>query len=168
VASATERRPFAFARGGDSWHVVLPTESPLDLSAEVSAGRGSLDLTGANLASLRLVANAGDLRVDMAHASVGQLSLAVNAGAAAVSLGSDQDVRADIAVTAGAVRICAPADLGLRIRQDGVLSTQRFAGLARSGDTWESPGYATANHHADVTIRANVGSVDVNPVGGCQ
>ncbi len=168
VASAPDRRPFTFARGGDSWHVVLPTASSLDLAAEVSAGRGRLDLAGASLANLRLVANAGDLRVDMTGASVGQMSLVVNAGAAAVSLGSGQDVRADIAVTAGAVRLCAPADLGLRIRQDGVLSTQRFAGLTRSGDTWESPDYAMANHHADVSITANVGSVDINPVGGCQ
>jgi hypothetical protein len=36
------------------------------------------------------------------------------------------------------------------------------------GDTWESPGYSIATHHADVTISVKVGSVDVNPMGGCQ
>jgi hypothetical protein len=49
-----------------------------------------------------------------------------------------------------------------------MLGSANYAGLVRNGDVWESPGYSMANHHADVTITANVGSVDINPAGGCQ
>jgi hypothetical protein len=49
-----------------------------------------------------------------------------------------------------------------------VLSGTTYAGIAHTGGTWQSPDYATAIHHADVTISANVASVDVNPIGGCK
>jgi hypothetical protein len=49
-----------------------------------------------------------------------------------------------------------------------VLALANYGNLVRAGDAWESSRYATANHHADVTIAATVGSVEINPQGGCQ
>jgi hypothetical protein len=91
----------------------------------------------------------------------------VNAAAGWLSLPAAQDTVADLTVNAGSLRICAPSAVGLRVHQAGVLSSITDVGLARNGDTWESPGYSMANHHADVTVTVNVGSVDVNPLGGC-
>ena len=96
-----------------------------------------------------------------------RLTAHVNGGAASLRLPAD-DFAADLAVNAGALRICAPSDLGLRIRSDGTLTATTYDGLVRDDNAWESPGYATAIHHADVTISANVASVDVNPMGGCK
>ncbi len=168
VASTNEKRPFGFIRGGDDWRVSLPVASTLDLTAEVNAGRGRFDLAGAQLGTVRLAVNAGDARVDLAGATVAHLSMSVNAASASLRLPATQDLDADFSVNAGALRICAASDLGLRIHHDGVLDATNYTGLARSGDVWESSNYSMANHHADVTITANVGSVDVNPVGGCQ
>ena len=168
VTSSSQRRPFGFARGGDSWQLVLPVASTLDLAAEVSAGRGRFDLGGARLGNVRLTVNAGDAHVDLAEATVAHLSMSVNAASASLRLPSTQDFGADLSVNAGSLRVCAASDLGLRIHATTVLSSTNLVGLVRNGDVWESPGFSVANHHADVTITANVGSVDVNPMGGCQ
>ena len=168
VTSTNQRRPFGFVRGGDAWRLSLPSASALDLAAEVNAGRGRFDLADAQLGNVWLAVNAGELRVDLTGATVAHLSMRVNAAAAWLRLPAGQDTNADLSVNAGALRICAPSEVGLRVHQAGVLSSFTDTGLVRSGDTWESPGYSMANHHADVTITANVGSVDVNPMGGCQ
>ncbi len=168
VVTSDQARPFGPFRGSDAWRLSLPTATSLDLSAEVYAGRARFDLAGAQLGSVQLGVNAADARVDLARASVAHLSMSVNAGSATLYLSAAQDLGADLDVNAGAITICAPSELGLRIRHEGVLSATTYNGLARSGETWESPGYSMANHHADVTITANVGSVDMNPVGGCQ
>jgi hypothetical protein len=154
-------------RGSDTWRLTLPVASPLDLAAEINAGRGRLDLAGARLGDVRLVVNAGEANLDLEGATLGHLVARVNGGSAAVRLPA-QDFDADLVVNAGALEICAPQDLGLQIRHEGVLTATTYAGLVRSGDTWQSPDYATAIHHADVTISANVASVDVNPMGGCK
>ena len=168
IVSSGQRHPFGFDRGGDAWQLTLPTNSTLDLSAEVNAGRGRFDLAGAQLGNLALAVNAGELRVDLTGSTVAHLAMRVNAAAGWLSLPAAQDTVADLTVNAGSLRICAPSEVGLRVHQAGVLSSITDVGLIRNGDTWESPGYSMANHHADVTVTVNVGSVDVNPLGGCQ
>ena len=68
---------------------------------------------------------------------------------------------------AGSLRVCAPADLGLRVRGESSLGSTTYIGLVRVGDAWESPDYTTKPFHADLTVEANVGSVVINPEGGC-
>jgi hypothetical protein len=168
VASSGEWRAFGPMRGGDTWRLSLPTATSLDLAAEINAGRARLDLAGAQLANASLTVNAGDARVDLSGASVGHLSMHVNAAAASILLPASQDLGADLSVSAGSLKVCAPSGLGLRVHATTVLASANFGDLVRAGDAWESPGYAMANHHADVTIAAPVGSVEINPQGGCQ
>jgi hypothetical protein len=168
VASSNQRRSFGALQSGDVWQLALPTAGRLDLTAEVDAGRGRFDLSGAQLGNVALAVNAGEARVDLTGAAVAQLSMRVNAAQAWLRLPAAGDTIADLSVNAGSLKVCAPSDLGLRIHQSVVLGATSYSGLLRSGDAWESAGYATAHHHADVTISVNVGSVDVNPVGGCQ
>ena len=167
VVSADRGRPFGVFRSGDAWRLALPVASTMDLTAEVNAGRGRFDLAGARLGNVQLAVNAGDAKVDLSGATVAHLSMRVNAAAASLRLPAAQDLSADFSVNAGSLKVCAPDEVGLRIRQSSVLGSTTVTGLVREGDRWESPGYSMANHHADVTISVNVGSVDVNPVGGC-
>jgi hypothetical protein len=167
VASSFAERPFGFVRGSDVWRLTLPVASRMDLTASVDAGRGRLDLAGAELGTFDLVVNAGEANADLTTATVERLTAQVNGGAAWLRLPAD-DFTADLTVNAGALRICAPSDLGLRVRSEGTLTATTYAGLVRGDSAWESPAYATAIHHADVTISANVASVDVNPMGGCK
>jgi hypothetical protein len=167
VASAFTGRPLGFVRGSDTWRLTLPVASRMDLAATVDAGRGRFDLAGAELGTIDLAVNAAEANADLAAATLERLTAHVNGGAAWLRLPAD-DFTADLTVNAGALRICAPSDLGLRVRSEGTLTAVTYDGLARSGSAWESPAYATAIHHADVTISANVASVDVNPMGGCK
>jgi hypothetical protein len=168
IRSADRTRPFDVARGADVWQISLPTATTLDLAAEVNAGHGRFDLAGARLGGVDLAVNAGEAEVDLAGATLARLSTRVNAAKVRLSLPATGDVGVDLVVNAGALKVCAPGDLGLRIHEQVVLGSTTYAGLVRVGDAWETPGYALANHRADVTISVNVGSVDVNPLGGCK
>ena len=168
VASSGEWHAFGPLHGGDTWQLSLPTATSLDLAAEINAGRARLDLAGAQLRSASFTVDAGDARVDLSGASVGHLSMDVNAAAASVVLPVSQDLGADLSVSAGSLKVCAPSGLGLRVHATTVLASANYGDLVRAGDAWESSRYATANHHADVTIAATVGSVEINPQGGCQ
>jgi len=168
VASASRRRAFDLLHDADVWRLSLPIANRLDLAAVVNAGRGRFDLAGARLGTVDVVVNAGDGQVDLSAATVSRLSLSANAARVSLRLPAGGDLDADLIVNAGSLDVCAPSDLGLRIHQSSVLGSSEYTGLVRHGDVWESPGYQMANHHADVTVSVNVGSVDINPVGGCQ
>lgn len=152
----------------DEWRLALPTGRRLDLATEIAAGEGTLDLAGATLGTADFIVRAAEASVDLSTAAVGDLSLRVEAGAADITLPATGDYLADVDAGAGAVRICAPEGLALRVRTSGTLASITTPGLVRVGAAWESPDYATAAHHADVTVAVKVGSVDVNPEGGCK
>jgi hypothetical protein len=168
VESSDRKYRFGTSWGADSVAVTLPVDGTFDLATEVNAGRGHFDLAGALLGDLRVDVNAGDVRLDLTDATLDRLTMNVNAAAIWVRLPAAGEFTADLDVNAADVDLCAPADLGLRIRQDVVLGATTWSGLVRNDVAWETPGYSTAIHHADVTVSVNVGSVHVNPEGGCK
>lgn len=168
IESMGRRSRFDLSTARDRWFVTLPTDPRLDLTAEVSAGRGTFDLAGARLGDARFTGNAADLSIHLENATVDRLSVDVNAAAASVRLPAGSDLAADITVNAGNVKLCTPDGLGVRIHETGTLAGFSHSGLVKVDGAWETPGYAAAAHHADVSVSANVGSVDVNPEGGCK
>jgi hypothetical protein len=167
IRSADRPHSFGVPSWGDTWQLHQPTGPTLDVAAETSAGKATLDMTGAHLGTLRLDVNAGEASLNLDGAAVSHLSVTVNAAKTTLRLPATGDLTADLRVNAGSLLVCAPADLGLRVRGDSSLATTTYNGLVRSGDTWESPSNATTAFHADVTVSANVGSVVINPQGGC-
>lgn len=167
IRSPDRRRSFNSLDWGDDWQLRLPTVTLLDVRTRVSAGEARVDLAGARIGSLELELNAGKARLDAAGATLSRLDVEINAGAATVLLPEAGDFSGHLAVNAGSLEVCAPAGLGLRVRGKSALGTTTFNGLVRVGDAWESPDYTTAKSHADVTVSANVGSVVINPEGGC-
>jgi hypothetical protein len=158
----------AFGAGRDVWRLTLPT-SPIDvLSLVVNAGEGDIDLAGADLGRLDLTTNAGRTTVGLSEASVRTLSGTINAGMLSVVLPSTADVTGSMVINAGGLKVCTPSGVGLRIHHTGVLGATSINGQDQSGTDWQSPDYASAAHRSDLTITANFGNVEVNPIGGCK
>jgi LiaF transmembrane domain len=167
ISSSGRRSPFTLDHG-DVWHVTLPDAQRLDLSGTIDAGSGRFDLAGMQLGALDLDVNAGTARVDLTGTTVDTMTLRVNAGSAQVRLPDASDTAATVNANAARVSLCVPSGVGIRVNQTVVLGSTQLAGLIRFGDAWQSLDYDTATHHADVTLKVNVGSVDVNPEGGCK
>lgn len=157
-----------FDARSDRWNLTLPTSRVERLSLVVNAGKGQIDLAGAQLGSLDLTTNAAETIVDVSEASLSGLSGAVNAGLLSVHLPSGSDVSGSLTVNAGALQVCTPPGLGLRVSHGGVLNGIRVDGLQVAGNDWQSPNYATATHRADLNVIVNVGGVEINPIGGCR
>ena len=156
-----------FDRGRDTWQLTLPTSEIGELSLVVNAGEGQIGLPGAQIGHLDLTTNAAQTTVDLSEASVESLSGTVNAGMLSFIL-PDADIVGSMELNAGALEVCTPSELGLRVHHTGALSEVTVNGLEQSDSDWQSPDYASAAHHADLTIDVNVGGVEINPIGGCK
>ena len=168
IDSGTNEGWHFWDQGRDSWNLTLPTSRIDDLSLDVNAGRGQIDLAGAQLGRLDLTTNAAETIVDVSGASLTGLSGAVNAGLLSVHLPSGSDPSGSFTVNAGALQVCTPPGLGLRVTHGGVLSGVKVNGLQVSGDACQSPDYSSATHRADLNVVVNVGAVEINPIGGCK
>ncbi len=170
LEAADDAGVFGFPGTRERWQITLPTDPRIDLDVELNAGAGTLTLRGAHLASVDATVNAGSLRIDLRDvAAASTLDGTVNAGSAVVWL-PDLPLEGDLTVNAGSLSICAPEDVGLRLTTgDNPISSNNFEdeGLVRSGDAWETPGFATAEIRIALDIQANAGSVSLNPRQAC-
>lgn len=161
-----------FGAGRTAWTIAVPRAPRLSLAIAMNAGEGTFDLTGATLDRVTFDGNAlGHTRLDFSTATVGQLSVTVNAADLAVVLPSGSDLTGAIEGNAASVRLCAPAGVGVRIRGDGAVTASldgSAAGLVRSGNTWESPGFASAAHRVDLAAIGNAISYRVTTTEACQ
>lgn len=157
-----------FDTGRDAWRVTLPT-SPLDeLSLTVNAGDGRIDLARAQIGRLEVTANAAQARVDLSGASVTDLDGTINAGLLSIRLPSGSDIAGTLEVNAGSLQICRPPGLGLRLHHTDVLGGVSVNGLHVTGSDWQSVDDASTTRHADLDVNVNLGSVEIDPIGGCK
>ena len=168
IASAARGSGFDGLKLGDRWTLALPTTPTIDLDARVDAGQGTFDLAGAHLGRLQLNVDAGQASLDLTGATLSRLVINANAAAVTVRLPAESDLFAEATVNVGSLKLCAPSGLGLRVHGRTAIGSATYNGLVHAGDAWETPGYSSAQYHADVTISAAIGSVDVNPQGGCK
>jgi hypothetical protein len=152
--------------GSTAWDLILPTAPAVGLEVQANAGDARLNLAGANLASLSVQRNAGSVAIDLREtAAVGSFDLEVNAGSATVWLPSRM-MSGSLTVNAGSVALCLPTGDGLRVSTGGnVAASNDFEthGLVRSGNTWETPGFASATARIDLTADANAASLSLDP-----
>jgi hypothetical protein len=125
------------------WRFGVTAEVPLDLRVETGASRALLDLRGMRLRTLTLQTGASETRVALPSAA-GESVVRAETGAAQLT-------------------IEVPAGVGARIRSRMALGrtsvdTDRFP---RSGDGYESAGYASAPNRVEIDIQGGVGSVRI-------
>jgi hypothetical protein len=157
-----------FGSAGETWHVGLPTQSTLDLSTTLNAGSARLTLAGMHLTRFSGTTNAGETIVDFSGASLGSLSYTVNAGSTSITLPA-ASMSGSASINAGRLRLCVPPGAALRIDSSSILASNNFAerGLVQTESTWTSPTYPLAAIKIDLSLSANAGNVELDPVGGC-
>lgn len=162
------RNGWHFGSGRDDWRLTLPTSTIDILSLVVNAGEGDIDLAGAQVGRLDVTTNAAQTKVGLSTTTVTSVSGTVNAGKLSIALPATVDVTGSMVVNAGTIQMCVPSGVGVRVHNTSVLGSTSYNGLNQSGSDWQSPDYASAAHRADLTVSVNLGSVDINPTGGCK
>jgi hypothetical protein len=154
--------------GRDAWDLTLPTAELDSVSLTVNAGHGEIALAGAHIARLTVVGNASRVHVDAADAAVADLSAVVRVGELAIDLPAATDLSAAFHVDAGDIKLCAPPSMGLHVTATGSAGRLTVGGAHEDVRDWRSDNYTSAAHHADVRVGVSLGSVEVNPIGGCK
>jgi hypothetical protein len=165
------RQTIDLADAGVAWTIALPADPVTRFDLTVNAGSARASFDGMRLDRVSADVNAGSALLDLSGATeAGTIGATVNAGSLSVVLPS-ADLSGSLAANAGSLQVCAPAGIDLRIRlQDNALGSNNLAeaGLEQSGDTWTTPGYGTGSAQVDLTATANLGSITLDPEGGCE
>jgi hypothetical protein len=151
------------------WNLQLPSELLGDIDIQANAGSGTIDLSGARLASFTGEINAFDLTVDGSQATIDRIDVTMNAGRSRITLGSGA-VSGTLSVNAGAIDLCAPAASQLHIRlTDQVAFAHNLddRGLVKSGGIWTRTGTDPASA-IDLTVEGAAASFTLDPDGGCR
>lgn len=155
------------ASSRETWRLALPTSRIEQLRLALSAGEGVVDLAGADIGSLAISGDATELRVDLSQARLATLAASMRLGGLSLSL-PHTDLALTLDVTIGQIDVCVPADVGLHVQRTGIVGEVKYEGFEQHAVEWQSPGYAQAPLHVDVTIRPGLGGVEFNPIHGCR
>ena len=157
-------------RDNDQWTVSLPTNQPLSLSVTVNGGDAYLTFGGVTLTSASFSLNAGSSHVDLTNAKVQNLSFSTNAGSSNLILDGNSSIDGSLSTNAGSFSLCYPANLGLRLHVSDTLASGNYsqAGLVQVGGAWQTPNYDSAQNKAQFSVSTTVGSMTLNPSGGCR
>lgn len=166
----------------------LSRDVPLDLELDFGAGSAELDLSGVPLLGLEVNTGASEseIRIDevnpaaMESASInvgaaklemhgiGNLNaqrVTVKAGVGSVTLGLDgewpRNARVSVGMGLGALEIRVPESVGVHIRRENLLTTIQADGFVRSGRSYRSTNWETADRRVEVEISAALGAIDI-------
>jgi hypothetical protein len=114
-------------------------------AAEITAGAAELTLLGL-----------GNSRCDRLELEGGMGKVTLD-----FSGGWTSSMRAEVRMAVGEVTFRLPRNVGVRLTLDRFLSSFDPAGLVRSGNAFESPGYDRAERRLDLDIQTAIGGVRV-------
>lgn len=186
--STWDNRRFNDHSASSSLDLRLSRDVPMDLDLDFGAGSARLDLSGLPLFGLEVNTGASEseIRVEevnpvaMASASInvgaaklsmhgiGNLNaerVAVKAGLGSVSLGLDgewpRDAHVSVEMGLGALEIRVPESVGVHIRRENFLTVIQAEGFVRSGRSYRSTNWETADRRVEVEISAALGAIDI-------
>ena len=156
--------------GRSAWNLSIPRAPAITLGLTLNAGDGTVDLSGASIASTTMTLNAGKMTFDLGTTeTAGDVNATVNAGAAALNLPAGQrDV--NLSLNAGSLAVCLPPGAPVRVGWAGALGSNNFgaAGLNRVDDsTWTSSSFDAQSAHTELHVSANAGSFELRFGGTC-
>jgi hypothetical protein len=154
------------------WTITLPTESELTYGMTLNAARAEVQLGSGPLEAVSATLNASDARIDLSGATLASgasASVTLNASSGTLMLPA-QSMDGSISLNASSLELCIAPEAGVRIEHHGTLSSADFgaAGLTRTDELWETPGFDTAGIQVDLEISTTLSSVTLDRSGGCQ
>ena len=185
---------FSERKDGGSGHLQLELSRsvPLDVDLDLGAVEADLDLTGLRLAKFKLESGASDakLRFDSLNSvpmselevSLGAASfrgdrlananakeIRVEAGVGNVELDFSgqwtRDIDLRIEVTLGLVTIHVPADVGVRLSLEKMLTSFEHEGLIQRDGAWVSRNWDSAPHKLRVNAETTFGKLTIDRTG---
>ncbi len=162
VDSLTRNIPFVV--GGTAhrnWTFELSPEIPVDLQTELGVGFIDLDLKDLQVSEVDLQTGVALSQVSLAP---GEYSAFVQGGVGqtTVVLPESGDIRLQVESGVGGLLIQIPEGMAARITVDrGIAGLQLPPNYRKSGSTYVSPGYASAEHRATITINLGIGNIAI-------
>jgi hypothetical protein len=160
-----------FMGGEQRWEIGLGSDLTYALSINVNAATTVLNLADGSVSELSVDPNAGSLTFDLRGTSVASFSLDMNAGSASFRVGEGTDLDGTVGMNAGSIDFCADPGTALRFTVEENLTFSQDldeSELVRSGETWTSANFDTADRRIDLRLEGNAASFSFNPEGGCQ
>ena len=150
----------------ESWDVTLPSTIEL-LSLTANANATDVRLPDSRVGSLALDANASRVRIDATGSELNELNVDANFSSVAVVLPLAAHVQGTFDVNAGSLKLCQPTGSGMTVEfSDDGLHDVTVAGIRWSADQWQG-GNPLSSNQIQLTVDATLGSVEINPIGGC-
>ncbi|MDH7489014.1 MAG: DUF5668 domain-containing protein [Anaerolineae bacterium] len=126
------------------WDLALNGGVPMVLELDLAVGKMTADLSGLDV-------SAADVKVAV--------------GDATVRLPSQGRSAVKVSVAVGNLAVEIPRGVEARVRSGAALAGRSFpSGWARDGDTYTSPGYATAQHRVELETDVALGNLTVRVV----
>jgi hypothetical protein len=126
----------------NEWGLRLSDEVPMDLSVDVGAGSGNLQLAGLSLTALDVSLGAGIYTVDLSGDWVRGLDVTIDAGAARLTL-----------------RL--PKDVGVRVKVESGPHTIEATGLTKDGDVYTNAAYGVSDVTLQIDLQAGIGTINL-------
>ena len=135
--------PVHFGDSNNSWRLDFANSVPLDLSLEMGAGQGDLDLGALDLTKLKIELGAGQLNLNLRGARTNDLDATIEGGV-------------------GQATVRLPSDVGVRVHVDGGLGSVSAHGLTREGDDYVNDALGKSPATIRLTVDGGVGSIDLD------
>ncbi|MEJ2359246.1 MAG: toast rack family protein [Deinococcales bacterium] len=127
---------------GRSWDLQLTRAVPIALDITTGVGKAQLELRSLQLSRLTMEAGVGEVTATLPDRGVYQ---------------------ADFKAGVGATHITIPSSMAARVTVKSGLGSVHVNGtFARSGDVYETPGYASASDRVDLNVQGGLGQITVN------
>ncbi len=124
-----------------------------------------LALNGGVPMALELDLAVGKIDADLSGLDVGAAEVDVAVGNATVRLPSEGRAAVKVSVAVGNLVVEVPRGVEVRVRSGAALAGRSFpAGWTRDGDTYTSPGYATAENRVELEVDVAIGNLTVRTI----
>ena len=143
------------------WFIGLNPEKKYDISMEIGACKGDINLENFLLQSLDLSLGAGDINVNLKNTSVPILELKVGAGKAIVYLTGEwkNNLKAEIDGGVGEVEIHVPKKVRVKAEINGFLGSVNAAGFSKNKNIYTNKCVGISPYILELVINGAIGQV---------